>query len=74
MTDVPAWRSTGVTPFTDFQPGVGAVEGFNVGFTTDTGITGQVFVPTTQIQNTEEIAEKIAQKVSALHALSQLSG
>lgn len=71
---VPSWSVQSVTPFTDFVPGRGAVEGAQVTFTTTSGLTGSIFVPTAQLGNTDAIAGSIAQRVSELHAINTLSG
>lgn len=71
---MPGFQVTSVTPFTSFTPGQGPTPGFNVNFTTTTGITAGVFIPTAQIADTNYVGTQISQLVAQLHAVHSLTG
>ena len=72
--NLPGWKVSGVSPETAFAPGVGAVSGFRVQFTTDTGVSGSIFVAETQIRNTSAVHAAIADQVASLHQIHTLQG
>lgn len=75
MTEpVPGWSVDYVKDDMRYVPGVGPVEGFNVTFTTKSGVTGSVFVPTAQIGDVNRVAALVQQRVEELHAVHTLSG
>lgn len=73
-SETPGWNTTAITPRTEFIQGVGPVPGFDVGFTTTSGITASVWVTTAQAGNPATVRNLIATRVQQLHALHTLSG
>jgi hypothetical protein len=69
----PQWSVTSVIPFTDFKPGIGPQQGFNVNFITVKGQSGSVFVPTAQIQDKMFVAALVQSTVDALHGILDLT-
>lgn len=71
---IPDWTVTSVIPETDFQQGRGPIEGQRVHFSTNTGLTGSIFVGNAELTNQEKVAEMITERVTALSQLHNLSG
>lgn len=71
---MPEWTVQSTVPFTNFVPGQGPIEGYNLTFTTNTSIQGTVFVPTVELSNTDKVRALIAARVAALADLHNLSG
>jgi hypothetical protein len=71
---LPSWTIQATVPMTNFVPGQGPVEGYNLTFVTNTSIQGAVFVPITEISNTEKVREIIVARITALANLHGLSG
>lgn len=71
---IPNWQVTSVIPETDFQQGRGPIEGQRVQFTTDTGLSGSVFISNAEIGNAQKVSEEIVKRVTALSTLHNLSG
>lgn len=69
-----AWIVDSVTPSTDIVPGGGVTEGVRVTFTTESGVTGHVFVPSHRVSDSDAIREMISQKADQLESIRNLSG
>lgn len=70
----PSWKVESLTPFTQFTPGTGPVEGKQVNFTTSSGLTDSVFISNLQLGDTAAIAALIERRVDELTALQNLTG
>jgi hypothetical protein len=78
MSDpVPGWTVAGITHTVRFNtatPNVGPIEGFDVAFTTTSGISGSVFVPAGQVADSKRVAAAVQKRVEELHNIHTLSG
>lgn len=70
---LPAWKVTGVAPVTDFVPGQGPIEGHNVTVVTNSSMTFTVFVPTTNLSDTDAVRAAIEERLTALHNIKNLT-
>lgn len=69
------WNATGMTPTVKMIPGsVMPIEGHDVHFQTNTGLSGSVFIPTVRMGDTDFVRNAIAQRVAEMAAIHNLSG
>lgn len=69
---VPQGSITGITPFTRFENGIGPQEGFNVNFLTGRGQKGSVFIPASQIGDTQFVSNAVQAMANNLHSVLDL--
>lgn len=71
---IPNWWITAVTPWTEFTPNRGPVDGSQVHFLTDTGLSGAIFVPANEASNLDKAREQIIARISSLNDIHNLTG
>lgn len=68
------YNVTGVVPYTDYQPGGRAVDGFRIYFHTSTNLDGQVFAPAAVASNPDQLAALLNDTVANMAAVHMFSG
>jgi hypothetical protein len=69
----PTLTITGMSPTVKILPGMNPVEGHDIHFQATNGISGSVFVPTTQQADTDYVKGLIQQRYAELSAIKDIT-